>query len=266
MEEFARLVETVTAAGDMAAARQATVLRTFKPDGSVLTETDLEADRMITKSIKTWFSDVNIVTEEYPSTFLPGRTWTFAVDPIDGTDSYSQGMPGWCVAVGILNEHLEPAGGIVYAPRWGSDREQGILLTALPGEELLMNGTPLEEAPEARHHSQQLMISSKLHRKFDLSAYPGKVRSIGSTILHLVAPVIHPGVGGALLAPCYIWDIAAAHGIIRRRGLSLAYLSGEEVDYSVLVHRQKARGHIAAGPADMLAELRACFVETSTKG
>jgi myo-inositol-1(or 4)-monophosphatase len=264
MEEFTRLVETVTAAGDMAAARQQTVVRTFKPDGSVLTEPDLEADRMITKSIKSLFSDVNIITEEYPSTFLPGKTWTFAVDPIDGSDSYSQGMPGWCVAVGILNEHLEPAGGIVYAPRWGSDRNRGILLTALPGENVLINGEPLEEPPAEKHRSQQLMISSKLHRKFDLSAYPGKVRSIGSTILHLVAPVIHPGVAGALLAPCFIWDMAAAHGIIARRGLSLAYLSGEEIDYSVLVHRQKARGHIAAGSADTVAELRACFVETST--
>lgn len=266
MEPFSELAAFVMKAGDYAAEKQHTVVRTFKPDGSVLTETDLEVDRMITGAVERLFSDVNVVTEEYPGTFLPGRKWTFAVDPIDGTDSYSQGMPGWCVAVGILNEHLEPAGGIVYAPRWGADRDRGVLLTALPGEDLLLNRETVVDLPPEQERGRQLMISSKLHRKFDLSRYPGKIRSIGSTILHLIAPVIHPGVSGALLAPCYIWDMAAAHGIIARRGLEVSYFGGEPVDYSVMVHRQKAAGHIIAGTPESLAELRACFPDTRAAG
>jgi fructose-1,6-bisphosphatase/inositol monophosphatase family enzyme len=266
VKQFQKILDTIVAAGDLAALHQGSVVRSFKPDGSVLTETDLEVNRMLTEAIEAHFPDANIVSEEHSGTFIPGKEWTFAVDPIDGTDAYSQGMPGWCVAVGILDQHLEPVGGIIYAPRWGFDSSCGMLLSALPGEPVLYNGKPLGDQKKDEDQCLQLMISSKLHRKFDLSAYPGKVRSLGSTILHIVAPLIHPGVTGALLAPCFIWDIAAAHGIVSRKNISVSYLSGEKINYSVLVHRQKATGHILAGNSEAAAAIKSCFLPSLSYG
>ncbi|ADK82231.1 inositol monophosphatase family protein [Sediminispirochaeta smaragdinae] len=263
MTQYSKLIEKVIEAGDMAAKNQKSVRRNFKPDGSVLTETDLAIDQLLSDTLKELFPDANIVSEENPRDLFPDRKLTFALDPIDGTDAYSQGMPGWCVALGILNEQLLPVGGIIYAPRWGTDRERGVLLTALPDQEVLYNGSPLKIDADTKKQKQclQMMISSKLHRTFDLSVYPGKLRSIGSSILHLAALLLHPGVTEVLLAPCFIWDIAAAHAIIKRKGFQVSYLNGKAIDYSVLIHRKKAAGHIVAGTNDSISALRSYFTE-----
>ncbi len=256
MDNFRILSDTILEAGDYASAEQSKVGRRFKADGSVLTETDLTIDKLLSRKIEELFPESNVISEEYSANFTPGKEYTFAIDPIDGTDSYSQGMPGWCVAVGILDQELKPVGGIVYAPRWGADKERGIHLCALPGEEVLLNGQALPAPIEEESGSLQIMISSKLHRVFEISSFPGKVRSIGSSILHLIAPLVHTGIDGAVLAPCYIWDIAAAHGILGRTHIKVEELPGNEIDYSVLVHRQKMKNHIVAGSLETIARIR----------
>lgn len=256
MDKFRTLSDTIIEAGNLASDEQYRVSRRFKPDGSVLTETDLTIDKLLSEKIRELFPDSNIISEECPSAFNPGKEYTFAIDPIDGTDAYSQGMPGWCVAVGVLDRELQPAGGIVYAPRWGADKKRGIHLFASPEGELLLNGEPADTPVKEMGSSLQIMVSSKVHRVFELSSFPGKVRSIGSSILHLVSPLVHPGIDGALLAPCYIWDIAAAHGILVHSSLGVETMEGNGMDYSVMVHRQKMKHHVVAGSPDTVAKIR----------
>ena len=66
------------------------------------------------------YPDVNILTEETKRSFDPEKLYTFVLDPIDGTDVFSQGMPSWCISLGLLNKEFKPIAGIVYAPMWGS--------------------------------------------------------------------------------------------------------------------------------------------------
>ncbi|RKX87262.1 MAG: inositol monophosphatase [Spirochaetes bacterium] len=259
---FNNLVRDVMAAGKYAAARQNKVSRGIKKDGSILTKTDTELDKLITDKIKEYFPDAVIISEENP---LPlqntnSSEWIFTLDPIDGTDSYSQGMPGWCLAVGILNSSYEPVGAIVYAPRWGTAEEGGNLLTLCPGGEIKLNGKDLDiselDLSEKNLTRNQLMIGSGLHRFFDCSTYNSKLRVAGSAIINIIGTLIHSDVKGSLITPCYIWDITAAHALIKKAGLDMEYYSEGKIDYKALADRTKAPDHFISGTAETLELLR----------
>ena len=102
-----------------------------------------------------------------------------------------------------------------------------------------------------------IMISSSLHRSIDLSAIPAKIRSIGSAALHLVSPVIYPGVVASLEGGkgC-VWDIAAAHAINLSVGHSFEFINGENVVYSDLVEGGQIGQLLLAGPRQKVDELR----------
>jgi fructose-1,6-bisphosphatase/inositol monophosphatase family enzyme len=256
VHNFERIETEVFKAGQTARRQQKEVVRSYKADGSVLTEVDLAIEKQLTSVIKTEFPDVNIVSEEFPTEFRSGREFTFTIDPIDGTDTFSQGMPGWCVAVGILDKELEPIGGIISAPRWGSDPDNGVFIRVLPGEPLRIDGLPTHSSADDHVDGSQLMVGSKVHRKYDFSTFPGKVRSIGSSILHIISPLIHPVVLGAFIPPAFIWDIAAAHGIIKSQSFILEYVNGTPVQYATMVHRQTAAHHMVCGTKSSIASIR----------
>lgn len=247
MHDFTHIEKAVMEAGLKARRRQAEVSRDYKADGSVLTEVDLETEKFLNAVIAEEFPEANIISEEYPGDFKVGRDYTFTVDPIDGTDSYSQGMPGWCVGVGILDYCLQPIGGIISAPRWGSDPDTGLFLSILPGKEPSWKGRPEGNIDSKRSGGTQLLIGSKSHQHFDYRSYPGKIRNLGSSILHLIGPLAHSAVEGSVLAPCYIWDIAAAHAALKYYDFEFRYINGEPIDYSTMVHRQKASHHMICG-------------------
>lgn len=239
MDPFIELEEEVKKAGKRAALLQRNVLRDYKHDGSVLTEADLEINKTLSGTIQHLFPEANIIAEEQETPFVSGREWTFTLDPIDGTDAYSQGLPGWCVAVGIHNSELEPVGGIISAPRWGIDPQLGLYISRVPGSED-PGPNEIPNAGESGGRATSLMIGSKVHKRYDFSSYPGKIRSIGSSILHALSTFIYSDVAAAVLTPLYIWDLSAAHGIFRNRGVEALFSDGSKAHYETMVHRQRS--------------------------
>ncbi len=259
---FNNLVRDVIAAGRYAAAQQNKVSRSIKTDGSILTKTDTELDKLITGKIKEYFPEAVIISEEnpLPSQDTANSKWIFTLDPIDGTDSYSQGMPGWCLAIGILNSEFEPAGAIVYAPRWGTESEGGNLLTLFPGGNIKLNGKNLDipglDLSENTMKRNQIMVGSGLHSFFDFSLYNNKLRVSGSAIINIVGSLLHSNVKGSVITPCYIWDVAAAHALIKAAGMDLQYYSMGKIDYKALVDRSKAPDHFVSGTPKTLELIR----------
>ncbi len=256
-DAFNTLVKDFVQAGRYAAAQQHTVTRSYKSDGSVLTRIDTELDARLTRRISELFPESSIISEENPVPFKKNSSWIFTLDPIDGTDSFSQGMPGWCVASGILDSTLTPVGAIIYAPLWGT--EQGNLLTLFPGDQLLLNGKPFTAAGGENDSSFQIMASSNIHRHFDYRTFKGKIRNTGSGVINLAGTLLHSSVRGALLTPCYIWDMAASHAVLTHAGLSMEYLDKKKIDYEYLAERKKAEGCIAAGSKEAIDTIRASF-------
>lgn len=225
----------------------------FKDDGSVLTETDLEVSRRLVGAVSDLFPGCNIVSEEAPSHCLSWDSpWTFVIDPIDGTDAYCQGMDSWCVSVGILDKDLKPCGAIICAPHFGRSSE-GIVVTTFPGDnEVYLNGELLK-CPPHNEIPKQLTVGSDTLKHIDMSLYKGKLRAFGSSVLHLLSPCLFLRIDGCIDPVCYAWDTASAHAVILKQGLEFVYTDASPVSYSKDMLAGKK-----AHPMDMFAGSASC--------
>jgi fructose-1,6-bisphosphatase/inositol monophosphatase family enzyme len=257
IDSIADLREHIETAGEMGADAQQEgrgLDRALKGDGTVVTETDKRIDAFLYARIAALYPEANIVTEETTHPFDPQKPYTFAVDPIDGTDVFSQGMAGWCVSVGLFDAAPRPIAGIVYAP------QLDLFLFADVGQRATLNGKALSppEFSGPLSNRSNLMVMSLLHRRLDLRKLPGKIRNIGSAALHLCFPLIYSGVVGAIEGPGgHIWDIAGAHAINLSLGCDLELLSGGHIDYTKMIDGGPVGDVVLAGHERRIEELRA---------
>lgn len=260
MDRFHSLVEFIGEMGLYAAENQKKIQVTYKDDGSVLTETDTYINKQVKKRIETLFPEAGIITEEQITAFDESREYTFILDPIDGTDSYSQGMPSWCISVGILDRNRLPVAAIVLAPRWGLGGKDSLLLTLDFEGRMKLNGEPFTPSGPG-DDIEQLAMGSHVQHYIDLKTYRGKIRSFGSNILHMIAPLVHPRIQGSISIPCYVWDVAGAHALLRAAGWPVTYRNGEEFTYTdeLLVERRTFQGILLSGNPEAVAQMRNLF-------
>lgn len=223
------LAKAVEDAGLYAKEKQGEIHRSYKSDGSVITKTDLAISKEILSVVTTLFPEANIISEETLTEFDSRAPYTFVLDPIDGTDVYSQGLPSWAVALGILDKERKPVGAYISAPRWGIGSDS-LFVRLDPGTGLLVNGEPwvLEGDKDTPN---QITMGSSGQRLMDFSQYYGKIRIFGSSILHMLAPVIHSHIQGCVNQSCYVWDIAASHAVLLAYGMDIQYVNGEPFVY-----------------------------------
>jgi len=256
IKSISELVEPVQVAGAMALAEQrrvAIVERSYKPDGSILTQVDKKVEDYLVDQILGLYPQANIVAEETSRPLDPGKAYTFAIDPIDGTDVFSLGMPTWCVSVGLLDGDLQPVAGILFAPRLD------LLMFADVGRKATCDGCEISvpRPVDPLSGRSSVMVSSRIHRWLDLKDYPGKARCLGSAVLHFAFPLIYPTVDGSLQhRGVHIWDLAGAHALLRSHGLTLEYLGGEPIDYAALVDGGPTTDELIAGSAGEVESLR----------
>lgn len=229
---FDSLIREVTECAEFACNNQTKIHLSYKYDGSVLTETDLAVSERLSSFIAKAAPNCNIVSEESPTgSFIDGAPYTFVLDPIDGTDSYSQGLDTWCVSLGILDSSLEPCGAIIVAPRFGAS-SASLTVTTFPGsEDVYVNG---RKAVRYSHNSipRQLSLGSDTLKHIDMRAYKGKIRSYGSSIIHLLCPVVYFNIDACVDPVCFPWDIASSYAVIRKMGMRLVYTDGTEVRFT----------------------------------
>lgn len=230
----------------------------LKADRSVVTEADTAVEALLRQAIQTHFPGMNILGEEGGVAYDPAQPYTFVLDPIDGTLSFTCGAPGWSICLGVLDQALRPVAGIVSAPSWDS-----LFIADLdPHAPATCNGTPLPHAlpPGAVDNNTSVLLDSRFLQHYRFHGFPGKVRSFGSTALHVCLVAQQQGFVMAHVAPVYVWDIAAAHAIVARAGLTMRYLDGQPLQYAPLMTGQPATGHLLTGHPLTLAALRPTIV------
>lgn len=248
---FFKLCSAIRQCGEAARANQGLIHRSLKDDGSILTETDLAVSEAIIARLRVLYPDCNIITEEIDlHDFSDEKRYTFVLDPIDGTDSYSQGFPAWCVALGILDSDRRPCGAIIFAPRFGCGTQE-LFICSLPGDDRIFLNGKLHKAPEHYDAPRQLVMGSNINNYIDMRPYKGKIRSFGSSIIHEIVPVVFSNMDCTINPYCYAWDIAASHAIVLKSGLKFRYFNGDEVEYddALLLERKQIRMPILIGNA-----------------
>lgn len=246
-EKLDMLSHELHSCGQHAKSQQHLVHRSYKEDGSVLTEVDVEISTRILRCISTLFPEANIISEEMLTPWKEDAPWTFVLDPIDGTDGYSQGLSAWCVALGILDSNRKPVGCMISAPRWGIGTDD-LFVRLDPGGKLFVNGLPFEISGN-KDFPHQITMGSGGPRHMDFSRFPGHIRIFGSSIIHLISVVLFPYFQGCVNQPCYIWDIAAAHALLLYAGMDIEYADQTPFEYddNFVIKRERFKGPVYVG-------------------
>ena len=123
-DRFVEIGKMVEELSEYAKKSQKSAKSSWKEDGSIVTNVDLEISETIRREIAKLFPDDNVVTEEELTEWKPDAKWNFILDPIDGTEVFYSGLPSFCTALGILDGKLNPVGAFIAAPRFGIGEEK----------------------------------------------------------------------------------------------------------------------------------------------
>lgn len=102
----------------------------------VVTEVDKACEALLIERITQTYPKHSILAEESGLHVIEGSEWEWVVDPLDGTNNYSQGLPIFCVSIGVKHNG-ETQVGVVYVPVLDE------LYTAVKGDGAQMNGKQL---------------------------------------------------------------------------------------------------------------------------
>jgi len=247
----------VLAAGKMACRMRPSAAVHRKADASFVTDADLAVQTYLIAELAKRYPDDGFVAEERDVGRAPQtarRLWV--LDPIDGTSSYAAGLPGWGVSVGLVAGGRATAGWF-HMPVTGEVFEagQGIGMRMAPDP-----ATPLRPrgllAPRPLGRDTSIFVDSRFHQRFALdSAFPGKVRSLGTTVGHL-AYVAAGRADAALLHDVHAWDFAAGLAMLHATGGVLRHLDdGTDVDLADYLAGEDALRPMIGGHPETVARL-----------
>lgn len=111
----------------------------YKVGTDIVTKTDFESEAVILQALRAAFPLDTILAEESGRNEVEsGRRW--CVDPLDGTVNFANGIPYFCVSIG-LEDPYGGAASAVYDPV----RQE--LFSASRGATATLNGVPISAAP-----------------------------------------------------------------------------------------------------------------------
>ena len=201
----------------------------YKSKRDVVTNADYASERLVIDAIKARYPGDAILAEESGAHAgvlrddgsHNGRSWV--IDPLDGTVNYANGIPYYCVSIGLVVDD-RPSVGVIFDPA------RDDLYTATADGPAALDGVAIESST-----------------KETLSDYVVSLAVIGRGGLmreRRIAPLIriHRRMGSAALSLAYVangrfdafiqngglspWDVAAAGLIAERAGALVTNLEG----------------------------------------
>jgi myo-inositol-1(or 4)-monophosphatase len=109
----------------------------------MVTDADLAVEDLVAREIRAAFAGDAVLGEERRPAAPPpihGHLWL--IDPVDGTNNFGRGIPGFSVSIGVLRDG-RPLAGVVYDPLARQ------VFSACVGEGAWLNGRPLRVEPTA---------------------------------------------------------------------------------------------------------------------
>jgi myo-inositol-1(or 4)-monophosphatase len=201
-----------------------------KEDASFATNLDLESERLITHCIKQHFPDHSIYGEESGS--LPqDSSYTWVIDPLDGTHNFIKRLPLYAVSVGVIYKS-EFLCGAIYLPHTNE------LFSAHKGCGAHKNGLPIKvSSVDSVKHCALAFDSGFKH--FDQNHFETlkaiapcafNTRVLGSSVTHL-ALLAEGRIDAIVEFDDYPWDYAAGVCILTEAGGCISALDGSPFCY-----------------------------------
>jgi myo-inositol-1(or 4)-monophosphatase len=258
---LATAIEIVLRAGDIQMARRASGFRIDKKGAiDLVTEVDIECERMCRAVIAERFPDHAVLAEELSSgpaePTEASHRWVF--DPIDGTTNYAHGLPIFCSSLALEIGGRAEVGAIFDPTR----RE---LFTAERGVGAFLNGTPLQVSATDRLLDALLVTGFP----YDVHVATGDLVGLFGAFLGRARAVRR--LGSAALDLCYVaagrfdafweqhlqpWDVAAGALIVAEAGGRITGMDGSSFDI-VAAHLVASNGHVHEEMLGVIGDFRA---------
>ena len=119
----------------------------------IVTEADLESERMIMDILKSKFPNYNYRAEE-SDLEQNNSEYTFHIDPLDGTQLFSEGLNQYNVIIGLTKGN-EPIAAVIYIP------EEDELYTSEKGKGAFCNGKQIKVSDNNELDKQRVSVSSR---------------------------------------------------------------------------------------------------------
>lgn len=223
----------------------------YKSARDVVTEADHLSEAMIVEAIQLRYPGDAILAEETGEhravageapTSGRGRAWI--VDPLDGTVNYANGIPVFCVSIGLVVDGI-PAVGVIVDPT------RGDVFAATNDGPATLNGRPVRTSGKEKLSdfviSMALSGRSATSRARSVRRQVRISRSMGSAALGLA--YVASGRFDAFVQQGGLsaWDVAAAGLIAERGGARVTAMDGGP--WFDLARRPQSIGILAAPPA-----------------
>lgn len=217
----------------------ATVQRSYKPDGSVVSEADLEMQRRLQKRLAEEYPDIGLLGEEMTEAeqarVISAEAPYWCLDPLDGSNNFTSGIPYFSVSLALVYQGKVRLG-IVYDPvrdeMFSASENGGCHLN----DELLQlhdSGLSLKQSIAIIDFKR---LSLELARRLVTEVPYSSQRSFGSVALDWCW--LAKGRGHLYLhGRSNIWDYVAGHYIFSRAGGYSCTLEGGLIFKDVLQTR-----------------------------
>lgn len=218
-----------------------------KPDNTFLTEADLEIEQFLVERLRSAFPEHGLIGEEGAHEEAGAADYVWAIDPIDGTTVFVQGLPGWGISMGLLQAG-QPRFGLFYVPLLDD------LTYTKAQNEVYWNDQQLVDSLRRDWQNKGfLALTSTSHADFKIDVrYTRTLGSIGVGLVYAAR-----GAATAVFSSdASLWDIAAGAAILAPLGGELRYLSGKTIDYATLLDGRRTPEPLIAGHPTVLNELQ----------
>jgi myo-inositol-1(or 4)-monophosphatase len=192
-----------------------------------VTEADRAVDRVLARILprdgEGWLSEE---TADDPARLQRRRVWV--VDPLDGTKEFVEGLPEWCVSVGLVQEGRAVAGGI-------ANPATGELFLGAVGRGVTYNGEPAQVSSRQSIDSAVVLASRSELGRGHWERYRGApflVRPMGSVAYKLALVAAGRVDATWTLAPKHEWDVAAGAALVLAAGGRVKTLDGSPLVFN----------------------------------
>jgi myo-inositol-1(or 4)-monophosphatase len=199
----------------------------YSPNGDPVTALDRAINQLLHETLpqtgEAWLSEES---RDDLSRLQSSRVWV--VDPIDGTREYIEGLPMWCVSVGLVEDHQAVAGGILN-PSTGElflgSIETGLeVLGPVRAKSAIENGTAPLMLVSRREHGQgkwSHFESSEL-----------RISPIGSIAYRLAQVASGYAEATCTFDPRSEWDVAAGVALVHATGGRVQTFDGTPIRFN----------------------------------
>lgn len=236
-----------------------------KDSNQILTETDLEISKFIVGKIREVYPSHNIIDEE--AGVIDNKSqYTWAIDPVDGTSNFANGVPLYGVMIGLLKEGTPVAGGISlpsFEEIYLAEKEKGAFC----------NGEKVQVTSEANLLSTLVAYTLDGHQE-NPSFTRDECALMAEIILNIrnlrnsgscfdAAMVARGKFGGYLNRTGKIWDNVAQQILIEEAGGVYTDFFGQPMDYKSPLTKANNDFTFCAAPPILHSQLQKIIHKTT---